>query len=145
MFHMRSRCCREKNQCNMCIFPQIWTWWIWAFDHSQKGDFCFEVMGIKTINDSLPTLIPMASHWDQTVYPTSNTHTSHFHFVQTSTTTRQRRKWTSQRGTDQATGPLMQSWLKNDNNTLLMCWFGLLKSFPVLWDMLPSESWDRLP
>lgn len=44
----------KKNPNATCaFFPQIWTWWIWTFDHSQKGDFCFEVMGIKTINDSL--------------------------------------------------------------------------------------------
>lgn len=40
----------------------------------RKGDFCFEVMGIKAINDSLPTLIPMTSHWDQSICLTTNTH-----------------------------------------------------------------------
>lgn len=74
----------------------------------RKGDFCFEVMGIKTINDSLLTSIPRTSHWDQTVYLTTYTH-KHFHFVQTSSTSRQRRNWTSQRGTDRAT-ELIKEW-----------------------------------
>lgn len=42
------------------------------FDHSLNRTFLFEVMGIKAINDSPPTFIPMTSNGDQSIYLTSN-------------------------------------------------------------------------
>lgn len=69
---MGHTCCFGK-QCNMCIFPQIWIWWISVFDHSQNRTFLFEVMGIKTINDTPPpTFILMTSNRALHFYPTTN-------------------------------------------------------------------------
>lgn len=51
--HMRSRCCRrgEKNDA-ACAFFLKYGYGEQRLITRRKGDFCFEVMGIKSINDS---------------------------------------------------------------------------------------------
>lgn len=104
----------------------------------RKGDFCFEVMGIKSINDSSWPWFP----WLRTeirAFIQPPTHTGHFHFVQVSTTKRQRRTLVFSKGQakGQATGPLMPNWLKT--NIPLICLFGLFKLF------LQNGLWDEVP
>lgn len=103
----------------MCIFPQIWIWWIWVFDHSLNRTFLFEVMGIKAINDSPPTFIPMTSNGDQSINLTTNI--QHIHFAQVSTTkTEKKQLWIYQRDRTQATGLLVKTeWLRSET---LMLW-----------------------
>lgn len=113
----------------MCIFPQIWIWWVSVFDHSQNRTFLFEVMGIKTINDSPPPK-PLYS-WLLTEIctfiqpPIFNTHKSHFHLVQVSATKRREEQlWIYQRDRTQATGLSGKTgWLRSWSLvTVSDCW-----------------------
>lgn len=137
--HVQQMLPREKKNDATCAFFLKYGYGEQRLITHRKGDFCFEVMGIKSINDSSWPWFP----WLRTeirAFIQPPTHTSHFHFVQTSTTKRQKRKLDFSKGQakSQATGPLIPNWLKS--NIPLICLFGLFKLQTGLWDVVPQHK-----